>query len=196
MNFLFREKFIRTKANIKYKRIFSYLRKNDRILDIGTGNGALCKSLLENGFEVQPLDIRNNSFFKDLKPIIFDGVHIPYPDNSFDTALLITVLHHTDNPEGLLREAARVAAKIIIMEDVYTNIFQKKLTFLTDSLVNLEFFGHPHTNKTDGEWKSVFENEGLKVISQLDHVDFLILFRQVTYVLRKRMITGSNSLSY
>ena len=181
----FKEKFIRSKAKIKYKRLLPYLVKGEKILDIGTGNGALCKIMLESGFNMQSLDITNNSFFKEVSPKMFDGNEIPYPDRSFDTAILITVLHHTNKPEKLIEEASRVAKRIIIMEDIYTNPLQKHLTFLADSLANLEFSGHPHSNKTNQEWQAVFKNHKLEIISQNDHPNFLLLFRQVTYVLKK-----------
>lgn len=180
-----RKRFIRSKAKIKYQRIFHHLTKDGKILDIGTGNGALCKILREKGYNVQPLDIKNHSYFKEVTPKIFDGIEIPYPNNTFEIALLITVLHHTKRPEHLIKEATRVADKIIIMEDIYTNKVQKHLTFLADSIVNQEFSGHPHTNKTDLEWKSIFKDQGLKLVSQSDHPAFLLLFRQITYVLEK-----------
>jgi SAM-dependent methyltransferase len=47
----------------------------------------------------------------------FDGRSIPHPDRSFDVVLFVDVLHHTDDPTLLLREAARVARRCIILKD-------------------------------------------------------------------------------
>jgi SAM-dependent methyltransferase len=56
---------------------------------------------------------------KEQRPITFEvaDVHkLPYPDNSFDLALVQSVLHHDDNPGDIIREAFRVAPVILIHE--------------------------------------------------------------------------------
>jgi len=40
---------------------------------------------------------------------LYDGRKLPFADGSFDTVLLVSALHHADNPDEVLREAARVA---------------------------------------------------------------------------------------
>jgi len=179
----FHERQILTRARIKVRRILPFLSKEIRIIDVGAGNCGVCKILSESGFSVQPVDIKNRSRFKDIFPLIIDGDSLPFPDKSFEMVLLLTVLHHTTQPELLLREAKRVSSSIIVMEDVYTNFFQKQFTYLSDSIVNWEFKDHPHNNKTDGGWKRCFEKLELELIEQVNHPKFLFFFRQVTYVL-------------
>jgi SAM-dependent methyltransferase len=41
---------------------------------------------------------------------------LPYPDNSFDVALLQAVLHHVPEPIDIIREALRLAPEIIVLE--------------------------------------------------------------------------------
>ncbi len=139
---LFRSLYARTlpkRLAIREKRLMKLLVPNERIIDIGTGNGALCSALKHRGFDITPSDVKDVSFFPDVKPMLSDGRHLPFADRSFDTALLITVLHHAEDPDALLSEAARVAKKIIVMEDIHRNRPQKWFTQLTDSLVNMEF---------------------------------------------------------
>jgi SAM-dependent methyltransferase len=53
------------------------------------------------------------------RPIHFvagDGHHLPYPDDSFDVAILQAILHHDTDPEATLREAFRVARDLIVLE--------------------------------------------------------------------------------
>jgi len=51
-------------------------------------------------------------------PVVkFDGTSIPFPDRSFDTLVFVDVLHHTNDPVLLLREAARVARNTIVIKD-------------------------------------------------------------------------------
>lgn len=171
-------------ARFKLSRIQKYLRLSETILDIGAGPGSLCLLLERGGYNVTPLDVKDRALTDEVKPTIYDGVTLPFKEGSFDTALILTVLHHTANPRCVLLEAKRVAANIIIIEDVYTNVFQQYLTYIFDSIFNFELTGHPHSNKTDSEWKELFRELGLTLKdSRCDR--FLLFFRQVTYHLGK-----------
>lgn len=170
------------KAAIKRNRLLPFLSKQDLVLDVGVGNGALAVLLRNEGVRVQPLDIADKSLFKDVAVRVYDGTKFPYQDKRFGVCQLITMLHHTRNAHELIGEAKRVSNRIIIMEDIYDGWFQKYLTWFTDSIVNWEFYGHPHTNRTDAEWRELFEQNGLKV-ERVEYYRFLIFFTQVTYEL-------------
>ncbi len=182
------------RAEVKRKRLLPLLkdggcslhsekRQEPGILDIGSGNGALVKLLRDKGVSVKALDIGDNSSFTDVQVQVYDGEKLPFGKKQFDACQLITMLHHTTNAEEILREAERVSDRIIIMEDVYESSFQKYMTWFTDSLVNWEFYGHPHTNRTDAEWKEMFERNGL-VVEKAEYYRFLLFFKQVMYVLK------------
>ncbi len=141
-----------------------YVNKKDKILDIGCGNCDVAKRLVDSGFDVTALDVKDSNIYKDITPVVYGGEKIPFENDSFDVAFLITVLHHVKEPEKLLREAKRVSKRIIIIEDIYESNFQKLLTCLMDSLVNFEFIGHPHSNKSDKEWKKEFKKQRLKLL--------------------------------
>jgi ubiquinone/menaquinone biosynthesis C-methylase UbiE len=48
--------------------------------------------------------------------IVGDVHRLPYPDNSFDLVLVQSILHHDDNPLGIISEAFRLAPEILIHE--------------------------------------------------------------------------------
>ena len=185
------------KAEVKRKRLLPFLKEVDRdpslrsgrqggslhVLEVGAGNGALVKLLSDEGMKVSALDITDKSLFDDVPVEVFGGEKFPFEDKQFDVCQLITMLHHTTKAEGLIREAKRVSDCIIIMEDVYESSFQKQMTWFTDSLVNWEFYGHPHTNRTDAKWKEMFERNGLK-LEKAEYYRFLFFFKQVTYILK------------
>jgi SAM-dependent methyltransferase len=55
--------------------------------------------------------------------LLYDGLHIPFPDDSFDVVLLIFALHHADDPAAVLREARRVCRRhVIAFEDVVISL--------------------------------------------------------------------------
>lgn len=141
-----------------------YISKQERILDVGAGVCDVVDLLQRDGFSVTPIDIKNLSCIDGIQSIVFDGETLPFPDRSFDTVMFVTVLHHIPDPERSLREAKRVAKRVLVYEDICYSTWQKYVTFFMDSLVNFEFFGHPHSNRDDQGWKETFARLGLKVL--------------------------------
>jgi SAM-dependent methyltransferase len=139
----------------------SFVPANARVVDIGTGQGLLAKALQTQWLRVTTVDIVDKSYYPDIRPVIYDGRHLPFADGSFDACLMFAVLHHAQDDRAVLREAARVAPKIVVYEDIYRSTLQKIYIKAMDSLVNKEFFGHPHHNRTDAEWRALFSEMGL-----------------------------------
>lgn len=170
------------RANIKYRHLADFLPQKSRVLEVGCGNGGLSYLLQKNGYTVRCCDIEDHSFFPEIKPQLIDGKHLPYENKSFDVVLIITVLHHTIYQEQLLTEAIRVGKKVVVMEDIYTHTLGKKLIQFTDSLVNLSFAGHPHSNRSDKDWRRLFAAHNWQIID-FKYIRTLGYFRQVFYVL-------------
>jgi ubiquinone/menaquinone biosynthesis C-methylase UbiE len=80
------------------------------VLDIGCGDGTIGNLLAEQGSEIS---IEGVEFAPRpqcrIRCRAFDGAKLPFPDWTFDVCLFVDVLHHTDDPTILLREARRVA---------------------------------------------------------------------------------------
>lgn len=168
-------------ARRKYKWTKSWISPEDRWLDIGSGPGSFLSVSRENGHNVQGLDVRPVHYRDELRAHIYDGVVMPYEDKSYEGAFLLTMLHHTPDPELILHEAARTARRLIIIEDVYDNRLGEIYTKLTDKVTNLEFRGHPHTNRTDAEWKDTFARLGFELIYAKTH-RLALIYQQAVYV--------------
>ena len=173
---------IRPRAMKKLKLLLPLIDTKAKVLEIGSGNCGLAYLLKQNGFSIQATDIVDNSFYNEIKPEIFNGEKLDYPDKSFDYTIIITVLHHTTSQKELLLEARRLGRTVIVMEDIFTHKTGEKLLKFTDSLVNLEFKNHPHTNRTDISWKFLFEELGFTLQKSI-YLKTLGYFRQVVYVL-------------
>ncbi len=100
--------------------------KGKAVLDVGCGDGYYSIYFWDNGkpSRMVALDAAGNAIKaanknKQDRPIEFiagDSHHLPYPDNSFDVVSIQSILHHDDDPLLTIREAFRVAPKIIIHE--------------------------------------------------------------------------------
>lgn len=170
-------------------RISPFIKKGESILDIGSGTGVISRSLeLKKDAKVTMVDVQFNEICQQLPVIIYDGKKLPFDDNQFDNSLLITVLHHADNPKKVLEEARRVTkGNIIVMEDVFTDIIGRTVTFIGDCLVNFEIHS-PFKNHSKTDWIEIFEKLKLKVL----HVEEFKLicvgfpFKLAIFVLTKR----------
>jgi ubiquinone/menaquinone biosynthesis C-methylase UbiE len=173
------------RATALASRIIPHLKEDDSIADIGAGICQISNELIKNGFFVTPVDILNVSPYPDVQPVVFDGKTLPFADNQFDVSLLITVLHHIPNPVAALEEALRVSKRVIIIEDVYKGLIQKYATFVMDSVVNFEYIGHPHTNKSSQEWLEVFDQHNLRVLAH-EETPFWKYFQHALFHVEKK----------
>jgi len=169
-----------------------YLRDSDRILDLGSGNCVVSEILREHGYTVTPVDIENLSLVSQTQPLLYDGETLPFEDDAFDVVLLTSVLHHTKQPKDILKEAMRVSRRVLILEDTFSNSLQKYITFSIDSVNNQEFRGHPHSNKTDREWKTLFDELGFR-LRDTKYKRWLLFITHALYYVEKTN-TGDEKL--
>lgn len=89
-----------------------------RALDVGCGDGYLAHLVKQRrpDIKIEGIDILVRS--QTHVPVDrFDGQTIPYADASFDVVMFVDVLHHTEDPMILLREAVRIARTAIVIKD-------------------------------------------------------------------------------
>ena len=113
------ESFIHTRrVRVLATLIAELLPPGARVLDVGCGDGRMALEIqrLRPDAQIEGLDVFVRP--QTLVPVTaFDGVHLPYPDRSWDVVLFVDVIHHAAEQEDLLREAARVAGKHLILKD-------------------------------------------------------------------------------
>ncbi len=145
-------------------KIVPALHKKDHILDIGCGTGMITKVLKnEHGFDITLTDVDYNQMCDEYPVIIYDGKKLPFKNKRFSTSLILTVLHHAKDSDTVLDEAIRVTKnRIIVMEDIFTDLPSRIITFIGDCLVNFEVHS-PFHNHTKENWINIFEKKKLKV---------------------------------
>ncbi len=188
----FIETFVQKRAEVIVGRILPYIKHAKRVVDIGSGTGHVADLLTKHGKHVTPVDISNKSWVSTIKPVVYDGKHLPFPDKSFDTSLLLMVLHHTPDPNVVFSEAARVGKELVVIETVYKRLFDKIITVFFDSLGNLQLRFYWNSYRRDEDWKTFFKSMGYSIEATQYHSDhqFLLVpqFHNV-YYLKKRTIT-------
>lgn len=177
----------RARAGEIAARILPHLHAGEQVLDIGAGRALVADAIMNAGHPTAIVDVANLSLVEHLQPKLYDGNTLPYESDTFDVALLLTVLHHIPDPDNTLREARRVARRIIVMEDIFRSDREKAFTQFGDSWLNWEWRGHPHSNRDDASWRATFARLDLHVTHFDESLDwfFPFRFRHAVYVLER-----------
>jgi SAM-dependent methyltransferase len=108
----------RRRIRVLAERLAALIPDGAEVLDVGCGDGSLDHLIGEArpDLSLRGIDVlvRPHTAIPVEK---FDGRSIPAADRSVDVVMFVDVLHHTDDPMVLLREAARVARRAIVIKD-------------------------------------------------------------------------------
>jgi SAM-dependent methyltransferase len=135
-------------------------------LDVGCGDGLLARLISQSrpDISLSGIDtlIRGHTYI----PIApFDGQMIPYENTSFDGIMFVDVLHHTADPMILLREAARVARKIVLIKDhTLDGLFAAQTLRFMDTVGNARHgVSLPYNYWPKARWLEAFDALGWQV---------------------------------
>jgi SAM-dependent methyltransferase len=102
----------------------------------------------------------------------YDGKTIPFADKAFDFAMMIDVLHHTDNPANVLAEARRVSTSGIVLKD-----HLRDGLFAGPTLRFMDWVGNaphgvrlPYNYLSRLEWLGMWRQLGLEATKLTDRV--------------------------
>ena len=93
--------------------------RGGRVIDVGVGTGRFAKPLQEMGYDVVGIDISKRMMAKakekGVENLFFSDVHrTPFRDSSFESALLVHVLHLVSDWPAVVAEAARVSRGTLV----------------------------------------------------------------------------------
>jgi SAM-dependent methyltransferase len=134
------------------------LPKDARVLDVGCGSGDLAVLVMQlrPDVKIEGIDVLVRP--ETAIPVTgYDGYHIPFADNHFDAAMVIDVLHHTDDPEAVLAEIARVAPQVIIKDHLRDGIAAGPTLRFMDWVGNAAHGVRlPYNYLSHREWKAIW----------------------------------------
>ena len=82
-------------------------------LDVASGGGHVARRLRDAGLEVVSCDPAPGM----RADVLCRAEHLPFADGSFDVVVTRIAPHHFDDVAAAMREMARVARKLVIVED-------------------------------------------------------------------------------
>lgn len=134
------------------------------VLDVGCGDGQIARLILERrpGLRLAGVDVVPRATTA-LPVTMFDGVTLPFPDGSRDAVMFVDVLHHTGDPMVLLREAARVSRRWVLIKDHHRDglLAGPTLRFM-DWVGNARFgVALPYNYWPQRRWSAAFAELGL-----------------------------------
>jgi SAM-dependent methyltransferase len=148
------------------RHLAELLPRNLTVLDVGCGDGRLDQVVMGHrpDLVIEGIDVLlRPTTFVPVK--LFDGAVIPHPDKSFDAVVFVDVLHHTPDPAVLLREAARVARRCVVIKDhTMDGLLSGPMLRFMDRVGN-ERHGVvlPYNYWSSARWSSAFAEVGLTV---------------------------------
>ncbi len=105
-------------------RAFDFAGKS--VIDVGCGDGGITTELYDRGrpSRITGVDPAANAIAigqtriggRPIEMSVASAYDLPFADQSFDVAHLRGVLHHMDTPNVAVKEAARVARTVVILE--------------------------------------------------------------------------------
>lgn len=136
------------------------------ILDFGSGDGWFSEMFLKKEFSsnITSLDIKERTNFY-LKPMLYDGGNIPFPNKYFELSFTSDVIHHSPNPKQTLKEILRCTKKKFLIKD---HTFKNNFDFLTLCLLDIIGNSIPEINcpfnyQKEFEWFQTIEEEGFQL---------------------------------
>lgn len=165
----------------------SWIKKNEKILDIGCGTGITAKVIIEN-FKVSVIgcDVENYLVFDILFYKISKKGKLPFKNQSFELAMLNDVLHHVDKSyqTHIIKEALRVAKKVLIFEaepTISAKVF--------DTLLNKFHYSSldaPLTFRSGKDWQELFNSMKLKYIIKKVERPFWYPFSHIAMMIKRK----------
>ena len=152
------------RVNVLASHIAALVPPKASVLDVGCGDGTVAHLIANKlpGIKIEGIDVLVRPQTKiPVSP--FDGIRIPYPDGSVDVVMFVDVLHHTDDPTVLLREAMRVG-KTVLVKDHFRQGFLAGPTLRFMDWVGNARHGVvlPYNYWSKPQWDGAFASLGMK----------------------------------
>ncbi len=140
-------------------------------LEVGCGDGALLCELRRrrfggrlSGVEITRAAVEIAGRRGEIDSVeLYDGVHLPFPESSYELGIVSHVLEHVLDPESLLSEVARVCRAVVMEVPLEANLSARR------SVKREHAADVGHLQRLDREGaRAIVANAGLWVAGELE----------------------------
>ena len=161
------------------------------VLDVGCGNGVISRQIMDARPQlfIQGIDVLKRPTCA-IPMETYDGKRFPFDDKSVDAVIFMDVLHHTDDPLGLLQEAARVARQSIVLKDhLCENRMAKRILAFMDWIGNRSHgVSLPYNYWSQKQWKEAWRQLGSAPDKYITNIDIYPWFAKPVFENRLHFI--------
>lgn len=151
------------RASIISQNLKAWIKPKNRCLDVGCGNGVVSVYLSKSlNIHITGCDVLNYLKYKIPFKKMSSANKIPFPDHSFDIAMICDVLHHMSykNQVNVLKESFRVAERVLVFEEEPT-LSARMFDYILNKIHNPQM-DIPLSYRSSKQWIQLFHKLGYK----------------------------------
>lgn len=157
---------VERRISVLSNQILGLLPNKSRVLDVGCGDGRLMARVAAGSKDIQVHGVDVVPREQTHIPVeLYNGLKLPFADNSHDDVALVDVLHHASDINGLLQECIRVGRRNIIIKDhLVHGCFSHSILKLMDRIGNKRFnvcLDCQYLSRN--EWRDLFKEVNLEI---------------------------------
>lgn len=165
------------------------------LLDFGGGDGWFGANLRRLGLVQMAVCTEVKIRAAGVKPVLFDGKKLPFPDRAFELSAAVDVLHHCPNPLEALHEVLRCTAKQFLLKDhTCAGRLDRALLIALDEIGNRRFgVASPGHYQERWGWEPSLRAAGFERVAHIypmechggplgrctNHLQFMSLWRRI-----------------
>ena len=163
-------------TSIKY--IEKYLKKNDKIIDIGAGTGKYSKYFFDKGYDVTAVELVKHNLKviekKGVKSILGNAKDLSmFDDNSFDITILFGPMYHLismDEKIMALKEAKRITKKDGY---IFISYCMNEFAIITHGFIDNNINKYIKDNLIDKDYMITPKENDLYSFVRIEDIDYL-----------------------
>ena len=161
---------------IKY--IEKYLKKGDKIIDIGAGTGKYSKYFMDKGYDVIAVELVKHNLriieSKGIKSYLGNAIDLSrFDDNSFDITILFGPMYHLismDDKIKALSEAKRITKKDGY---IFISYCMNEYAIITHGFIDNNIKESIKNNEVNSEYKITPKDNDLYSFVRVEDIDYL-----------------------
>jgi len=181
------------RINYLEKCLVKYMTSGEEMLDIGAGDGKLAARIAnKTSVRIVGCDVVLQPE-PEIKVVAYDGVTLPFADNSFECVMLVDMLHHLVEQDKLLLEAKRVSrGKVLIKDHYWESRFDWMALVVMDYIGNVPFgIDLPCRYLREEQWLATIERLGCKIVdTERFRFNFADPIKHVVFMLEYDSLSG------